>query len=86
MPPPGWYQPKLDFVKPSQPAISFSKIDRFKEERITTQNLNSQTEVDLKSKFDIELWKKIYDSQIHANARKSADDREKIDHHDNNIG
>jgi hypothetical protein len=62
LPPPGWYQPRLDFVKPSQPIITFSKIDRFKEERSSKFHHNSITETDLNSKYDIEMLSKLFEA------------------------
>jgi hypothetical protein len=79
LPPPGWYQPRLDYVKPSQPMISFSKLDRFKED--LNNHLNSSTESDLGQKYDVETLKKMYAAQALAIARKSIDDRENNDNY-----
>lgn len=57
--------------------ISFSKLDRFKEEQ--NHNLNSSTDSDLGQKFDVETLKKMFAAQALANARKSIDDRENND-------
>ena len=59
--------------------ISFSKLDRFKED--LNNHLNSSTESDLGQKYDVETLKKIYAAQALAIARKSIDDRENNDNY-----